>query len=103
MKTASTICRGTHSYAMEPVMHFWKGSDGSSFGRAREARSDVYRTSTSEERQSGRAKLPRPFGLPPKFAQAVLSALNMDPPCPVASALPERILASNAAPPRGST
>ena len=39
---------------------------------------------------------PVPAGCERKWGYAVLSALNMNPPCPAASALPSPILARNA-------
>jgi hypothetical protein len=48
---------------LEAVINFRVGGAGSQFFPDREARSDTYRVSVSDERQRNRENRPQPFGL----------------------------------------
>jgi hypothetical protein len=90
--------------------HIRAVSDGSHFFSFREARSDAYRVSASDERQRNGEKWPRPFGFHPnaqkrrvwgpglrrKLGHTALSASTLEPPKPSASALSGPIYSRNA-------
>ena len=78
-------------------MDFRVRGDGSRFFPYREARSDGYCVSPSDERQRDGENRPRPEGLRRKSSQASLSFLRMVPPWAANSASPDTIFAGNAA------
>ncbi len=80
----------------EAGMNSPTGGAGSQFFSVREAKSDAYGESASDERQRNEENWPQPEGLRRKSSHTSFSASTLEPPKPSASASSDSIFASNA-------
>ena len=97
--TTHIRAKGKAPEALEPVINYRVGGDGSQFFRVLGARRDAYRVSASDERRRNRENWPRPFGLRRKAGHTSFSPSTVDPPQPSGSASSGPFFARNAARP----